>query len=51
MTLNLNLRGKLIIVVTLGMLIAFIIFGSFRIYKARQEITAEVKPWIRSASR
>ena len=42
MPLNLNLRGKLIVAVTLGILIAFAIFGSFRIHKAKQEIIAEV---------
>ena len=42
MTLNLNLRGKLLIVVSIGILIAFIIFGSFRIYMAKRQFSAEI---------
>ncbi len=42
-SINLNLRGKLLFVVTIGLLIGFSFFGAFRIYEAKQSITAEME--------
>lgn len=40
--IHLNLRGKLLVVVTIGLLIAFSVFGAFRIYQTKQSITEEI---------
>lgn len=42
MTLKLNLRGKLFLIVSLGLLIVFSIFGTFRIYQARSAVKDEI---------
>ena len=42
MPVKLNLRGKLLVVVIAGLLIAFSVFGSFRIYQAKASFTEEM---------
>ena len=42
MSVKLNLRGKLLVVVIAGLLIAFSIFGAFSIYQAKTSVTEEM---------
>ncbi len=42
MAINLNLRGKLLAVVILGVLFSFSCFGAFRVYQAKLSITNEI---------
>lgn len=42
MKINLKLREKLLVIVTIGLLIAFSMFGAFRIYQAKSSFTAEI---------
>ena len=42
MHIKLNLREKLLIVLISGLLIAFTVFGAFRIYQAKQSFTEEM---------
>ena len=40
--INLNLRGKLLVVVSIGLLIAFSMVGAFRIYQAKKSFAEEI---------
>jgi hypothetical protein len=42
MQINLNLREKLLLVVIIGLFIAFSVFGAFRIYEAKSNFTEEI---------
>lgn len=42
MQINFNLREKLLVVVIIGLFIAFSVFGAFRIYESKTSFTAEM---------